>query len=493
MGSDPMIKKPHQPNSQPHHKSRSRAGSNRDAALRAAERDTRSLVGPTPTATTSPADVTPAPSVAATPVETVSSSETAAPQPASHPAPAQPVKSRPSQAAKPAKSACHKLFCAICVLLGLILLSAGGIAIWYFGFHHQPEKAVLDAFNQLGEAENLVLEGGGAVLNSGESNQTIASFNFISAPDTPGLLSTDLTLFPPAPQDDTAASSAAPLDLQLNAVVGEDGVPYLQISGLADLFASLPADLSPEALAYLEPYRALFETVDNEWWQFSLDDFVTSLELDPTATQAYHEFYGCLWDLYQTDYRALFAALYRQHPFLQIQTSEEVTSTSDSFILAEPGSTTYVATIDFGELAAFLNQIPTTDAAESYFACYNNISGIEEALDATDFDEVSADELRDALPGDLQIELVISNWSHQLQAFQVTLRQESEFVFSLGANLSYQAATVTLPTSYRPLADLVDELSEFLYSFAYVTQSLDPSSQTTSDVVITEETYAPTY
>ena len=140
MGSDPMIKKPHQPNSQPHHKSRSRAGSSRDAALRAAERDTRSLIGPTPTEATSPADVTPAPSVAATPAETVSSSETAAPQPASHSAPNQPVKSRPSQAAKPAKSACRKLFCALCLVLALVLLSAGGIAIWYFGFHHQPEQ-----------------------------------------------------------------------------------------------------------------------------------------------------------------------------------------------------------------------------------------------------------------------------------------------------------------------------------------------------------------
>ena len=120
MGSDPMIKKPHQPNPQPHQQSRPRAGSSRDAALRAAERDTRSLVGQTPTATTSPADVAPAPSAAAAPAETVSSSETAAPQQASHPAPTQSAKSRPSQAAKPAKSACRKLFCALCLVLALV-------------------------------------------------------------------------------------------------------------------------------------------------------------------------------------------------------------------------------------------------------------------------------------------------------------------------------------------------------------------------------------
>ena len=491
MGSDPMIKKPHQPNSQPHQQSRPRAGSSRDAALRAAERDTRSLTGQTPTATTSPADVAPAPA------ETVSSSEAAVPQPASHPAPAQPVKSRPSQAAKPAKSACRKLFCALCLVLALVLLSAGGIAIWYFGFHHQPEQAVLDAFDQLGRADGIALQGDAEVSSLTDPAQTIATLDFVAAPEAPGMLSADLTFFPTASPDGTA-STAPNLQLQLNTVTDDAGVTYLQLGGLTELLANVPTtELSPEELTLLENYRATLETIDNEWWQISVTDLIDSLELEPTASQAFHEFYGCLWDLAQTNYRALFAALYQQHPFLQIS---ERTTESETSLTATAGSTVYVATIDFDQLAAFLNQIPTTDAAEAYFACYNNISGLEEALDATDFNELTADELRESLPGNLTVELEISNWSHQLRQFSLNWQPNDQLQVAVTARVAYQSAIVTIPDAYRPLTDLVDELSEFIV--VTISPSNDPTLSDplysdplydSSDLLITEEIYEPVY
>ena len=473
MGSDPMIKKPHQPNSQPHQQARPRAGSSRDAALRAAERDTRSLTGQTPAATTSPADVAPALA------ETVSSSEAAVPQPASHPAPAQPVKSRPSQAAKPAKSACRKLFCALCLVLALVLLSAGGVAIWYFGFHHQPEQAVLDAFDGLGRADGIALQGDAEVSSLTDPAQTIATLDFVAAPEAP-------------------ASTAPNLQLQLNTVTDDAGVTYLQLGGLTELLANVPTtELSPEELTLLENYRATLEAIDNEWWQISVTDLIDSLELEPTASQAFHEFYGCLWDLAQTNYRALFAALYQQHPFLQIS---ERTTESETSLTATAGSTVYVATIDFDQLAAFLNQIPTTDAAEAYFACYNNISGLEETLDATDFNELTADELRESLPGNLTVELEISNWSHQLRQFSLNWQPNDQLQVAVTAEVAYQSAIVTIPDAYRPLTDLIDELSEFIV--VTVSPSSDPTLSDplysdplydSSDLLITEEIYEPVY
>ena len=477
MGSDPMIKKPHQPNSQPHQQSRPRAGSSRDAALRAAERDTRSLTGQTPTATASPADVAPAPSTK------------------SHPA--QPIKSHPSQTTQPAKSACRKLFCALCLVLALVLLGAGGIAIWYFGFHHQPEQAVLDAFDQLGRADGIALQGDAEVSSLTDPAQTIATLDFVAAPGAPGMLSADLAFFPTTSSD--AATSTTPnLQLQLNTVTDDAGVTYLQLGGLTELLASAPtAELSPEELTLLENYRATLETIDNEWWQISVTDLIDSLELEPTTSQTFHEFYGCLWDLAQTNYRALFAALYQQHPFLQIS---ERTTESEISLTATAGSTVYVATIDFDQLAAFLNQIPTTDAAEAYFACYNNISGLEETLDATDFNELTADELRESLPGDLAVELEISNWSHQLRQFSLNWQPNDQIQVAVTAKVAYQSAIVTIPDTYRPLTDLVDELSEFIV--VTISPSNDPTLSDplysdplydSSDLLITEEIYEPVY
>ena len=472
MGSDPMIKKPHQPNSQPHQQSRPRAGSSRDAALRAAERDTQSLTGQTPTATASPADAAPAPSAK------------------SHPA--QPVKSHPGQTTQPAKSACRKLFCALCLVLALVLLSAGGIAIWYFGFHHQPEQAVLDAFDQLGRADGIALQGDAKVSSLTDPAQTIATLDFVAAPAAPGMLSADFTFFPTTSSG--GATSATPnLQLQLNTVTDDAGVTYLQLGGLTELLASAPtAELSPEELTLLENYRATLETIDNEWWQNSVTDLIDSLELEPTTSQTFHEFYGCLWDLAQTNYRALFAALYQQHPFLQIS---ERTTESETSLTATAGSTVYVATIDFDQLAAFLNQIPTTDAAEAYFACYNNISGLEETLDATDFNELTADELRESLPGDLAVELEISNWSHQLRQFSLNWQPNDQLQVAVTAKVAYQSAIVTIPDTYRPLTDLVDELSEFIV--VTISPSNDPTLSDplydSSDLLITEEIYEPVY
>lgn len=462
MGSDPMIKKKQQAKSRRFGATSSpspSSNSSRDAALRAAERDTQILTQQ-PTR-----DITPSVSTSATMHST------------------QPVtpKARPAQKSKPA---CHKFFCFICVALGLLVLSAGGVAIWYFCFHHQPEKVMLDALNQLGQADAVVLQGSASIM-SRTDNQTVADIDFVSTPDTPGMVSADLSLhLPTSAQDNTSATT---IQLQLNSVADQDGITYLQIGGLTQLLEDIPtAELSPEELTVIETYQAMLETIDNEWWQISIPDLINQLELEPTSTQAFQDFYGCLWDLAQTDYRALFAALYQQHPFLQI--SENPTST-------DAGYTSYLATVDFEQLADFLNQIPVTDAAEAYFACYNDISGIEDTLSATDFDELTAEELSADFPDDLAIEFEISNLSHQLRQFRLEWPLNEQFTLQLEAEVAYQSAIITIPDAYRPVTDLIDELSEFtVYLLGYSYSSTQPEIIDQSlDIIIDEENYEPLY
>ena len=485
MGSDPMMKQPHQPKPR---RTAGSTGSSRDAALRAATRDTRSLLA-------APADTTRSaqPTASSEPPKSSMSSE----PPKSTTSPASPELSKPNpspESSKPPKSAGRKIFCTLCVLLGLILLGLGGLAIWYFGFHHQPETALFDALAQLADVDSVTLQGGASITSQSEDNMsTIATLDFVATPEAPGMFSGTLALTPPADQDVSAISDHP--KFQINSVTDDHGITYLQLSGLADWLANLPtAELTPEQLSLIDSYRATLEIIDNEWWQISVTDFIDSLELDPYVSGVYHDFYGCLWDLSQTNYRALFAALYRQHPFLQLTESEAASGAYDTYYIADAGSTAYTATINFEELAAFLNQIPTTDAAESYFACFNNIEGVEETLDATDFNEVTAAELQEALPGELKVEFIISNWDHQLQAFAIDYRPSDELTFSVSAKLAYQSAIITIPESYRPATDLVDELTEFTFATLMLNAAIssDPTLDQ-SEIIINEEIYEPTY
>ena len=486
MGSDPMMKQPHQPKPR---RTAGSTGSSRDAALRAATRDTRSLLA-------APADTTRS---AQPPASSEPPKASASPEPSKlTTSPTSPELSKPSpspESSKSHKSAGRKIFCTLCVLLGLILLGLGGLAIWYFGFHHQPETAFFDALAQLADADSVTLQGGASITShsDGDTNAAV-TLDFVATPETPGMFSGTLALMSPVSSGAFTTGSSSP-KFQINSVTDDDGITYLQLSGLADWLANLPtAELTPEQLSLIDSYRATLETIDNEWWQISVTDFIDSLELDPYVSGVYHDFYGCLWDLSQTNYRALFAALYRQHPFLQLTESEAASGAYDTYYIADAGSTAYTATINFEELAAFLNQIPTTDAAESYFACFNNIEGIEETLDATDLNEITAAELQEALPGELKVEFIISNWDHQLQAFAIDYRPSDELTLSVSAKLAYQSAIITIPESYRPTTDLVDELTEFTFATIMLNSviSSDPTLDQ-SEIIINEEIYEPTY
>ena len=395
--------------------------SSRDSALEAAQFDTAKLVAGDPSV------------VVSVPHHEPDSTSSSARR---HPKKAHPV--------------CERVLIALCVIVGFILLGIGSFAIWYFAYYNQPDKVLADAVNNLATAEAVTLDGEVALMHQDEFSNNMIFINFNSHVATPGATEADLTFV----SNPTSAEygEAVKINLHLGSVVVADGALYIQIGGLMNTLNNL--NLTPEERASLDNYLSTIEAIDNEWWRISIPEIIDSLELGEEATTAYQALYDCTLKLTQQNFRPEIGELYQNNSFMNLE------KVADSEYQSS-GHSVYRADIDYDSLANLINQIPETAPMQEFYACYNAIPGVEEQLSATNFNEIAASDLAELLPTDLDLQLKISNFNHQLSAVYLEYTMpDTDTNFSGVITLNYQTATVTAPDNYRPITDLVDELSE---------------------------------
>lgn len=370
------------------------------------------------------------------------------------------------------------------IVVGILVLALGGLATWFFAFYNNPEKVAFDAIENLLTADDVTINGSVAILADEMADSSydsvILSINS-SSKFLPNSTSATLLL---TPRDDNEDAEA--VQLQLDAIYLEDGMAYIQVSGLMDTLEA--AGFSTEASAELEAIFDTLERIDNEWWQISVSDLLDELELDDEEVEGLNEIYSCAVDAMNSDLSGELANLYRTNKFVQVERVKTIVDGAGNETSPSSGYNYYEVSLDDVALADFVNAIPETTTASEFFDCYNAAVAeynIYEPFDASDIDEVSADDLQ--LPSDLKIYLEISRFGHELRSI-VTEQEDGDYMTSGSILFQYQSGFAAEPDDYRPATELIDELTELFSQFQLAAVELTEADLETADIDTTTNT-----
>lgn len=370
----------------------------------------------------------------------------------------------------------HKLALTLGILAGVIVLLLGGLATWFFAYYNRPEKVALDAIENLFTAEHVALDGGFIAMGDDDSDLGSIIVNLKSSSrQLPSSTDIDILVTPQDAEDETS------INLNLGAVVMDDGVLYVQADGLADSYRSLlrsellgyEDELTAEEEAAIDQQVASIAELDGEWWQISIADITSFLDVQGDTADFFASVYNCGIAALQSDYGDELAALYKNNPFISITSVKEIKDTADTSMSPTAGHGYYELSFDREKLAAFLSAIPTTVVADEFYTCYNdaaeeynnNVTDDYEVepISAESFAEVSPDVID--LPDDVHIYLEISRFGHKLRSVIIIpeISANADLSAASGSVLfTYQAQEAAAPEEYRPASELIEKLSEFM-------------------------------
>ena len=371
------------------------------------------------------------------------------------------------------------------IIAGVLALILGGLAIWFFAFYSNPEKVAFDAIKNLITADNVTMNGSVAILPEATADSSFSSIilNIDSSSKTlPNSTTATLLITPNDNNEDAEA-----IQIQLSTVYLADGVAYIQISGLIDAMNELGLDATTSS-----ELSAIFDTlerVDNEWWQISIPNLISEMELEEDEAEGLNAIYTCAVDAMNNDNSGEIASLYQANKFIQVEPTKSIIDSAGNETLPNSGYKYYEVSLNNELLANFVNALPNTTTASIFYDCYNSAVeeyNIYETISASDINEVSADDF--ALPDDLHIYLEISRFGHKLRSVAAE-QQDGDVTISGSVLFQYEAGEVAEPENYRSVTELFDELTELLSQFALVGETtetddvVDDVDDTDSDVV----------
>ncbi len=378
----------------------------------------------------------------------------------------------------------------IAALIVFVVLALGGVgfAIWYYVCYNNSENVAYSAVENFLRADNIVTQGSMTFKTKtssvDEDPLTVMLTLNSSASSLPN--SSELWLLV---STDSATADDLAIKAKLGTVQLADGVIYFKAEQLLDTVDRYLAAYNVDLDQFGEIGDLVYdfiETFDGEWWRISLPELMDALEVPEKEAKPIEDFYSCTINALQKDHSEEFTKLYSDHRFLKIERSTTPASAS--------GSTEYVATLDFDHLANFLNAVPETAAAESFYTCYNDYLDAapqdsildERKISPEEFRELSADELANSSLKDISIDLEITDFGHQLQVADFRYENDDyEVAVSLGFEYK-PAESVTAPENYRPFTDLVDEVIEL--SIQILSTIFEDSDLTIDDVINQFET-----
>lgn len=339
---------------------------------------------------------------------------------------------------------------AVVIILGII-----GVAVWFFGFYSNPDKVAYDAVENLLIAPNVITSGS-VVIETDMDDSPLKRLSL-------ELENSSRTL----PSSSTARLSLEftndlDIDLQVSTVFMRDGVIYIQFSNLVESIEKLKLDQDTKDALSL--YLDTIEVIDNEWWQISIPDIIDSLELESMQSNSIKEVYSCVVEAMDSDISGEMARFYGANKFLQIeQVNKDAISNYQG---SSWDNNLYQISINKQKYADFVNQIPETDTVQDFFDCYNDVmrkygGDDAEQIDLSDIDEISADDVE--WSEDFILYAEISRFNHRLNRI-FGEKTEDQIKMSVSLALDYQEVEVSAPSSYRPLTDLIDEITEIIYS-----------------------------
>lgn len=339
------------------------------------------------------------------------------------------------------------------IIAALLVLGGVGAAIWYFAVYQSPENVVFDAMNNFLSAQHVQTEGEFTyhVVDEDTENSFLYTLKLENKSNTlPNATNLNLSIRKTDSSDETST-----LSVDLGTAIMSDGVIYFQISNLIATLEELSVDSSEFDNDFAVAIYDIIEIVDGEWWRISIPEIIDELDLGDDARQL-KNLYSCVIESAKKDHTGELAALYREHPFASIEKATDETAVA--------GSTAYDATLNYDQLADFFNELPDTSSSTDIMACYNTYAEATggEKISPEDATEISADDIREALPEEYELGFVITNGSHELTHITFsTIKNDQEWL-AAQFSFTYEPADVTVPAEYRPITELFEEIAEII-------------------------------
>lgn len=345
------------------------------------------------------------------------------------------------------------------IIVAVLVLIFGGTTLWFCLWYSNPDQVAYDAMNNLFKAENVGFEGGITVMNPNEDDalkMVLIAFDSSSS----GLPNATSAKIQFVFNEDKVEGEPRVL-IEVKNVVMRDGVIYLQIGGMMDSINSLELDdVTREGMGI---FLDTIEVIDNEWWQISIPDLIETMELPAEQSNAMTEVYNCAVQAMNSDMSGEMATIYKQNRFVEVKPSKYLGPEGDS-VAPEitSGHKAYELIINKAKLASFANHLPETEAAEEFFACYNQAAKKYggDTIDVDDIDEIDEDDVEWPDTESVRIFLEISQWDHRLRSAHIYSYDDGEDIGGGMILFKYDQVEVTAPESYRPITDLFDELAE---------------------------------
>lgn len=398
-----------------------------------------------------------------------------------------------------------RMFKILIIILSVVLLLLGGFAIWYFAYYNQPEKVAFDAVENLLESDQLALQGGFTIVPKDLDDDDILKMILVSFDTSdkglPNTSSAKLQLV----FDANKVNLEHRLLLQAKNIIMQDGVIYLQISGLTESFQALAelesSEYDADAASYELPdeVEELLEKIDDEWWQISVNDIVAEMGVDDTQSSAIKDMYACVVDYMDSDLSNDYAKLYRDNRFVKVEPTKylEPDDLAGHDLVGhsaiEKGHNVYTISVDKEKLANFLNEAPKTPAMRDFVSCYNQ-AGAKIGADPLDWEgakPTTADDI--GWPEDLRVAVEISRLGHKLRSFAVYYDNEN-IDLTGSALVEYQSHATTAPESYRPISELTEEIMNLVMAISGGSSPIEPPIDNCSpDGVYGESTNCYTY
>lgn len=353
------------------------------------------------------------------------------------------------------------------IILAVFIIFGAAFLAWYCLVYSHPEKVVSDAMQQLLSTRQLTAKGDLIASDSSEKDQ---AFNF--AAFTSNVNDANAHMIVKLKSSQLLDDQSDEFEIELGVIKLANGELYLQIAQLADVFDQYLEDNDAEVEdfgALGQILYAVVSTVDGEWWEVTLPEVLDAFGVDAELAQPLDDLYSCVMQASGEDYTGEVLKAYQDVPFLQVSDgTRSIKDDGGHFESEAPsGQKFYPVTIDYDQLANFLNALSEGKMATSIEGCYHEYSENNDRLDdvfeteplTEDNEPLTADDLREILPEQLKIYLVISDWSHRLEWINFEFSEDDQLI---GASISfdYQAPTIAAPELYRPATDFAEELEQ---------------------------------
>lgn len=361
------------------------------------------------------------------------------------------------------------------IIIAILLVLGGiGFGIWYFAVYQNPEKVVFDAVNNLITAKNVQTTGEVRFYAPYEDDdETTVGFRIKLKNDAktlPTATTAELSMFEIDLEDQSVVEDHE-ITIELGTVQMSDGVIYLRVSQLTD---ALDAFFDEDSQGIFEAaFYEVAELIEGEWWRISIPELIDDLSdsgLDLPDSEL-KEYYNCAIQAISKDYSEEFSILYRRTPFVVFQNVYEGQKVDGHFI--------YDVSLDYDNLADFLNELPHTEYSTEVIACYNNFlratDNDDEIVSPSDIKKITASDLKDIFSEAPYLHLDITSSTHRLASitFSNSNDEHDELTFSGYFQFVYEPVEVSAPAEYRPITELFDEIGEIIYDLYYGTEYPD--------------------